>query len=194
MSKLIRNGTLLSVAIIALMSFMMMGLAYAADNGLSQFDVIQATLNSLDAAMEQAAARSGYTDSELHLAASIPMGALGAQLAYSLLPRKTHVWAPLVLGLSLGMVPGLAKEIFDASQVNNYFSTKDLGYDFLGALLGVGITYSVHLFAKHLRRKTPAIRRTAQEFGARMTGPSYIGLIEDAAANEGSGMIRLNRQ
>lgn len=192
MSKLVRRGTLLFVVLISLVSCLMVGVAYAADSGLSQFDVIQATLNSLDAAMEQAVARTGYSDSELHLAASIPMGALGAQLAYSLLPRKTHLWAPLVLGLSLGMVPGLAKEIFDASQANNYFSTKDLGYDFLGSLLGVGITYSVHLFARHLRRKTPAMRRTAQELGARITGPAYIELIDDAAPSEGSGMIRLN--
>lgn len=196
MSTFARRSALLITVLVALISCGVVGIAYAAEAGLAQFDVLEATISSFENSIETAAARSGYDDSELHLAASIPVGAMGAQLAYSFLPERTRMWAPLVFGLGIGMMPGFAKELYDASQANNYFSGSDIGYDFLGALLGVGITYSIHLLARHLRRKAPAMRETARELGARMTGPqkTYIPVHRQRSGNDGSGLIVVDQK
>lgn len=179
MNTFLRRGTVILAAVISLISLMIIGVAYASDANLTGLEFLHAAVGDVHSAIEGAAVRSGYDDTELHLAASIPFGALGAQLAYSLLPRKTNLWAPFVVGLGFGMLPGLAKEFYDATQPTNYFSTKDLGYDLLGSVIGIGITYSVHLLATHMRRRAPAVRRRIRRFGARMSGPVYMELIPE---------------
>lgn len=174
MQLFIRTSTLVIAIGVALLSCAIAGVAIAGDTGVSQIEMVQTTFLNVEQAIEFAAARSGYHDSELHLAASIPFGAIGAQLAYSTLPAKTHRWSPLVLGLTFGIAPGMAKEIFDATQTNNYFSSKDLAYDMLGASIGLGITCLVHFAVKRLQKPAARATRKVQDFGARVTGQSYL--------------------
>ncbi|MFC1461160.1 hypothetical protein ACFLQR_01405 [Verrucomicrobiota bacterium] len=55
---------------------------------------------------------------------------------------KTEIGTPvrICLGTAIGSVPGLAKEIIDSTQEDNYFSGTDMAADVLGALAGTVVS------------------------------------------------------
>ena len=100
-------------------------------------------------------------DKGLHLAVS---GALGAGVYTTLWlagddPRPLR----LVLATGLALLPGVAKEIYDSGQPGNLFSGKDMLWNAVGAVAGVGLALGVELLALHLRR--PVHGRVSLRFG-----------------------------
>jgi uncharacterized protein YfiM (DUF2279 family) len=55
------------------------------------------------------------------------------------------------LAASLGVLPGLAKEIYDAGQPDNRFSGPDLVWDGLGALAGAATLLAVELLYRRIQ-------------------------------------------
>ena len=91
-------------------------------------------------------------DKGLHLAVS---GALGAGVYTTLWlagddPRPLR----LVLSTTLALLPGLAKEIYDSGQPNNFFSGKDMLWNTVGAVAGVGLALGLELVVLRLRGPT----------------------------------------
>jgi putative lipoprotein len=79
------------------------------------------------------------TDKLEHFGVSVPFGAIGSYLS-----KDTE--HPIIYGSMIGLVPGLAKEVFDGTCESNGFSYKDLTFDLLGSITGavlgnVAITY-----------------------------------------------------
>lgn len=72
------------------------------------------------------------TDKLEHFVVSAGLGAIGAYLA-----RDTE--HPVLYGAGLGLIPGLAKEVFDGTCRAGGFSYKDLTADALGALTGAAL-------------------------------------------------------
>ena len=69
-------------------------------------------------------------DKAAHFGASLALGVAG--------PRLTNEpWE----AVGLALIPGVAKELYDAGQACNRFSWKDMGWNVAGAVLGVGGGY-----------------------------------------------------
>lgn len=101
-------------------------------------------LRHLEASFKGGAVQNGYSDRELHFALSIPLGALGCQLTATLMRQNPPQWQAVLGGVAFGLVPGFLKEFHDMSQPNNYFSWRDVGYDFAGVLAGSLIVWVAH--------------------------------------------------
>jgi uncharacterized protein YfiM (DUF2279 family) len=78
-------------------------------------------------------------------------------------PRPVRV----VLSLSLAVLPGVFKEIYDAGQPGNQFSGKDMVWDVIGATTGTLVVLGVEMLVRRIfswRRSAPhrglAISRT----------------------------------
>lgn len=71
--------------------------------------------------------RNGYAE---HFAVSALAGVWSAAQIEKESPLKAFGYA---------MVPGVLKELIDATQKNNHFSGRDLAFDALGAAVGVGV-------------------------------------------------------
>ena len=69
------------------------------------------------------------TDKLEHFGMSVPFGAIGSYLT-----RDTE--HPIIYGSMIGLVPGIAKEVFDGTCPGNGFSYKDLTFDLLGSVTG----------------------------------------------------------
>lgn len=75
----------------------------------------------------QGFSRNGYAE---HFAVSALIGIWSAAQIEKESPLKAF---------GIAMVPGVLKEVIDATQKNNHFSGRDLAYDALGAAVGVGV-------------------------------------------------------
>lgn len=117
-----------------------------ADPGATELFVRDTTsvLRHLHASFEGAAIQRGYSDRELHFSVSIPLGAIGYQLAAVMLSDQQPRWKIALTGFALGMVPGVAKEFVDMSSPTNYFSWRDIGYDTAGVLTGILIIWAIN--------------------------------------------------
>ncbi len=69
-------------------------------------------------------------DKAAHFGASFALGVAGSRLT-------TEPWE----AVGLALIPGVAKELYDAGQDCNRFSWKDMGWNVAGAVLGVGGGY-----------------------------------------------------
>ena len=78
-------------------------------------------------------------DKTAHFAVSIGAGAAGYLVAAVPARRPVH---RLTGGAALGLLPGLAKEIYDATE-GRRFSGQDLLFDALGALSGSLLLYAL---------------------------------------------------
>jgi uncharacterized protein YfiM (DUF2279 family) len=95
-------------------------------------------------------------DKALHLSVSFALGS-AAQAGLWLLgndPRPVR----LGLGFGLALLPGLAKEIWDAGRPGNHFSGLDLLWDAVGAALGNAAVLGLDLL---LARRRAAATRSA---------------------------------
>lgn len=117
-----------------------------ADPGATELFVRDTTsvLRHLHASFEGAAIQRGYSDRELHFSVSVPLGAIGYQLASVMLRQDQPRWKIAMTGFALGMVPGVAKEFLDMSSPTNYFSWRDIGYDTAGVLTGILIIWVIN--------------------------------------------------
>jgi uncharacterized protein YfiM (DUF2279 family) len=81
-------------------------------------------------------------DIALHFGLSSIFG--GAAESY--LHYETHLGAPerILYGTLIGSIPGLAKEILDSSQEDNYFSGSETAVDVAGAFVGAVIANFVN--------------------------------------------------
>lgn len=78
-------------------------------------------------------------DKELHFGVSFGIAAM----TYGILDSKGKSKLCSTLGaLSLTMAVGVAKEVYDSRQPDNYFDWQDVKYDALGALSGVTVMWS----------------------------------------------------
>ena len=66
-------------------------------------------------------------DKAAHFGASLALGVAGSRLT-------NEPWE----AVGLALIPGVAKELYDAGQACNRFSWKDMGWNVAGAVLGVG--------------------------------------------------------
>lgn len=138
-----------ALALMALSAFVSVfciaALAWA-DPGATELFVRDTTsvLRHLEASFEGAALQRGYTDRELHFSLSVPLGAIGCQLASVLLNQEHPRWQAALAGFAVGMAPGFAKEFIDMASPNNYFSWRDIGYDAAGVLTGVLIVWVIN--------------------------------------------------
>jgi putative lipoprotein len=80
------------------------------------------------------------TDKLEHFSVSVPFGAIGAYLT-----RDTE--HPVVYGTMIGIVPGIAKEVFDGTCKTDGFSYKDLTADLLGSFTGAMLgNYAINYY------------------------------------------------
>lgn len=85
-------------------------------------------------------------DKAYHLSVSFGL----ASAAYSFfwtfdVPSQTssRPWIRPIISTSTALIPGLAKEFYDAAQSDNHFSGKDLTWDFIGSASGSLVMYSI---------------------------------------------------
>lgn len=69
-------------------------------------------------------------DKAAHFGASFALGVAGSRLT-------REPWE----AVGLALIPGVAKELYDAGQDCNRFSWRDMGWNVAGAVLGVGGGY-----------------------------------------------------
>ena len=90
-------------------------------------------------------------DKAYHLAVSFALaGAVYGGLALS---SKDGPAVRVALSATLALVPGIAKEIYDAGQPHNAFSLRDLTWDLVGVVLGVAAGIGVELAVLRLRAR-----------------------------------------
>jgi len=93
-------------------------------------------------------------DKKKHLGISFLLGsATGMYMQYNY--QNNSFTENLIIGTSLAMIPGIAKEYHDSKQANNHASGADLAYDLLGSITGTmfGIYVSKKLFVNIKQRK-----------------------------------------
>ncbi len=116
--------------------------------------VVLAALLALGLPSRMATARVA-ADKRLHFGVSVGLGA-GANVASSLLLEDRLL--RVLIAVPAALLPGVAKEIHDASQPGNRFSAADLAWDLLGASAGAVVASTIELLlssARQLARPGP---------------------------------------
>jgi len=93
-------------------------------------------------------------DKKKHLGISFLLGsATGMYMQYNY--QSNSSTENLIIGTSLAMLPGIAKEYYDSKQADNYASGADLTYDLLGSITGTlfGIYLGKKLFVNIKQRE-----------------------------------------
>ncbi len=100
--------------------------------------------------MEAAAEEPMWDDDKVgHLLISAAVG--GSVYAALTLWGDDSRASRLLLASGLALLPGLAKEIYDAGQPKNHFSSADMLWNLVGALAGAGLGLGVDLIVERLR-------------------------------------------
>jgi len=91
-------------------------------------------------------------DTLLHFGVSSAFGAAGESFLHYKTNLKTS--GRIILGTTLGSIPGLVKELIDSTEKGNHFSGTDLAADIAGAFIGALVANIVNNKIQIKIRKT----------------------------------------